>query len=100
MVLDGCKSWLKSSSNQVNCWLTVYWFADIIIGNFGFKLGEVAYFGGVGRWKRTVCRDASTTLVRVIGELDSRERSVDIGDVKIKKKYIRSDSLSALPGRI
>ena len=86
--MGGYKSWLKSSSNQVNCWLTVYWFADIIIGSIGFKFGEIAYFGGVGRWKGTVCYNASTTLIRVIGELDSRECSVDIGDVKNKEKYI------------
>ena len=50
--------------------------------------GEVAYFGGVSRWEKTVCRDASTTLVRVIGQLEFWERSVNIGDVEYKKKYI------------
>ena len=65
------------------------------------KFREIAYFGGVSSWEKIVCHDASTTLVKVIRKLVSWERLVNIGDIEYKKKiYIKSNSLSTLPGCI
>ena len=48
----------------------------------GFKISENSIFGGVSRWEKIVCHDASTTLFKVIRKLVSWVRPVNIRDGK------------------
>ena len=76
--------WLKSFFPRIlntRVGFRFYRLVDIIIRVFlGFKVSGNSIFGGVSKWEKIICHDASTTLFKVIRKLVSWVRSVDIRD--------------------